>query len=487
MQRFYLGVDTSKGYADFCFSDPAGTTLPGTQRYDDTPAGHAAVRQRCRALLQQHPDAELLVGLEASGGLERNWLRCFRELVPPDRGRVYQLNPLAVKRYLERDLHRNITDALSARGIAAYLREGLRPADRPFEPQLEGPLALYRFTANTVERCAQLQNELQSLLPCVQPDLVAYCREELPNWVLRLLVRYPTAAALSRARPKTVAQIPYITPARATRLVQAAQTSVAAVGDPHSATVVQSLAREILRLNTQIDTLKRRLVRELQHDPEVRLCISIPGIGPWTAVVLRLEYGTLTRFHNADAVVAFAGLDPRRQQSGDTEREAHISRRGRKEIRAALYMPALTATRDNPVIREFYLRLRSEGKEHQVALVACMAKLLRLAYACVLSGQPFAPDHHRQSQARHHERPRPASAPAPAAPGAGEAPASATPVVGALSAPVSRREARRRRAAAMPQVGVPQRKRGRGAALTDHDSCATCGCQSSSIPLSKTP
>src|SRR5687768_1096488 len=160
MPRFHLGVDTSKGYADFSLTNDAGAVLPGSQRYDDTPAGHRAVRQLCLALFCKHPDAELIVGLEASGGLERNWLRLFRELLPSPKGRVYQLNPLAVKRYLQRDLHRNVTDPLSARGIAQYLREGLRPADRPHEPQMEGPRTLYRFITKAQHRCVELQNEL---------------------------------------------------------------------------------------------------------------------------------------------------------------------------------------------------------------------------------------------------------------------------------------------------------------------------------------
>lgn len=482
MERFFLGVDTSKGYADFHFANQTGKPLPGSQRYDDTPAGHAAVRKHCLRLLEQHPESELLVGLEASGGLERNWLRSFRELLPTDRGRVYQLNPLAVKRYLERDLHRNVTDPLSARGIATYLREGLRPADRPFAPLLEGPQALYRFIGNTLDRRTQLQNELHSLLTCVHPDLVAFCRDGFPDWVLHLLVRYPTADALGRARPATLARVPYVTAARAASLRAAAKQSVAAVRDPHSGAVVSALAREIRRLNAQIETLKTRLTREFAADEEVRLLASIPGIGSWTAVALRLEYGTLTRFHSDAAAVAFAGLNPCRHQSGDLDKEVHISRRGRTEIRRVLYMAALTASRCNPVIRQFYLRLRGEGKDHLVALTACMAKLIRLAYACVLSGQPFDLTRHHEIQERHRQRAAAASAPTEAEAGGGgssERGEAAAAEVGALAAPVSRKEAKRRKAATVPQVGVPQPIRGRGAALGPHDTGANSACQPS--------
>jgi transposase len=478
VNSFFLGVDVSKGYADLCFTDAAGRPLPGTGRYDDTPAGHAAASERCRQLLQSHPEASLQVGLEASGGLERNWLRAFRALLPRERGKVFQLNPLAVKRYLARDLHRNVTDARSARGIADYLREGLRPADQPYAPELEGPLAFYRYLRNTIHRCTQLQNELHSLLPCVHPDLVAFCRQGFPQWVLQLLRRYPTVEALKRARPATLARIPYVTLARAAELIQAAKQSVAALRDRDHGTVVKALAEEISRLEAQITAGKRDLLARLQDDPEVQLCASHPGLGIWTALVLRLECGSLARFHSAAALTAFAGLNPRRHQSGDTEKPASISRCGRKEVRAVLYMAALSAITCHPVIRAFYQRLRDQGKPHKVALTACMAKLLRLAYACVVSETPFDPERHHQVQERHRQRAA-AQADMPSIP------ADSSRSVGSLAAPVSRREAKRRRAATMPQAGVPRRERGPGAALTAHDSSGDAVASPPSVHLSK--
>jgi transposase len=468
MHCFFLGGDVSKGYADLGFLDDANRTLPGSACYDDTPAGHAAVRARCLQLLDTHPEATLLIGLEASGGLERNWLRTFRDLLPPGRGHVYRLNPLAVKRYLERDLHRNITDVRSARGIAEYLREGLRPADRPFASELEGPRAFYRFLRNSMDRGTQLQNELHSLLPCVHPDLVAFCRDGFPAWVLHLLRRYPTADALKRARPATLARIPYVTLTRASALIQAAKQSVAALRDPYHGEVIRRLATEILRHQTEIAAGKQKLLGSLKHDPEVQLCASQPGIGLWTAVVLRLECGSLTRFHSAAALTAFAGLNPRRHESGDTQKPGSISRRGRKQIRAALYMAALTAIRCNPVIRAFYERLTRQGKKHLVALTACMAKMLRIAYACVLAGQRFDAEQHREIAERHQRQAKERAAERTAEPRA-PAPAEERPT-GSLAAPVSRREAKRRRAATMPQAGDPRRERGPGAALAPHDT-----------------
>jgi transposase len=479
MERFALGIDVSKGYADFHLKGQDGRSAPEWQRFDDTPAGQAAVQKLYQTFQDQHPGAHLLVGVEASGGLERNWLRLLRQLVSPPAGHVYRLNPLAVKRYVQRGLHGNINDPISARGIADYLLEGLRPADRPCDALEGGPVMLYRLTSDLIEHTSQLKNQLQSLLPSVQPDLVQHCRQDIPDWVLQLLGDYPTVEQLGRAHLMTLTRIPFVTPSRAARLVVQAQQSVASLRDKHTGFVVSALAQEIRRLQAQTKAFKTQLFHELKDDPEVKHCTSIPGIGPWTAVCLRLESGSLARFHSDNAVVAFAGLDPRVHKSGDVEQHLGISRCGRKQIRKALYMAALTAVRHNPAIQPFYARLRAAGKPHAVAITACMAKLLRIAYGCVLRDQDFDPQYHLEAEKRWQlaEAQRGAqSAPSPCAdPATGPgtpAPPSAS-ALGSLEAPISYREAKRRKTGSKKgghpaTTGFPQDKRGLGAARKNH-------------------
>ena len=60
-------------------------------------------------------------------------------------------------------------------------------------------------------------------------------------------------------------------------------------------------------------------------------------------------------------------------------------------MRAALYMGTLTAIRWNPIIKAFYMRLVAAGKEHKVAMTACMRKLLIILNAMVKNGTPWQP------------------------------------------------------------------------------------------------
>lgn len=470
LDNIYVGVDVSKGYVDVCLLNRAGSILPGAARFDDTFEGHQALARslfdtRLSHLQCHHSPVSFVVGLESSGGLERNWLHFFHELrlpvgrwgeqheeirvaalASPETCTLYQLNPLVVRRFLEQNIHRNITDAQSARGIAQYLRAGVRKADLCYQPRTDGALELYRITTGAIQRTSEAINQLQSLLPAAHPELVCRCQKGVSGCMLRLLSRYPTALRLSRARPETVAKISYLKDGDAGGLVDRAKKSVASLSGDNMDIAVRSVVKEITSRHQEIVALKDRLIEQVQDDPAFPLLTSIPGYGRWMAATLLVEVGSFERFYSSKALVAFVGLDPRIHQSGDSEKHQHITRHGSPRLRAALYMAAFAAIRHNPAIREFYYRLKARGKTHMQAMVACMGKMLRIAYACVIKGERFDPERYIQdrqhSLAPHADGPDqalhvPASAPQPGQPLA----------FGAVDAPVSGREARRRREA----------------------------------------
>jgi transposase len=94
----------------------------------------------------------------------------------------------------------------------------------------------------------------------------------------------------------------------------------------------------------------------------------------------------------ATAAAAYAGLVPMVRESGRSVRgRPQIGHAGNKRLRTALYLATFNATRFNPVIREFYERLRARGKPKKVARCAAARKLLQIAWAVVTTGIPFDP------------------------------------------------------------------------------------------------
>ena len=103
---------------------------------------------------------------------------------------------------------------------------------------------------------------------------------------------------------------------------------------------------------------------------------QVPGIGPVTTAILQAgmpELGTL----NDGQAAALAGLAPYNRDSGP-HHGARSIRGGRTPVRCALYMAALSAVRHDPILRDFYARLRAAGKKPKTALAAAMRKLIVL-------------------------------------------------------------------------------------------------------------
>ena len=114
---------------------------------------------------------------------------------------------------------------------------------------------------------------------------------------------------------------------------------------------------------------------------------SVKGIGQITATLCLVELPELGKL-NEKQIARLVGVAPLNHDSGKHKGKRMISG-GRTRVRCGLYMATLVATRHNPVIRDFYQRLLARGKVKQVALVACMRKLLTILNAMLRDGQPW--------------------------------------------------------------------------------------------------
>jgi len=135
--------------------------------------------------------------------------------------------------------------------------------------------------------------------------------------------------------------------------------------------MIRSLRLEIKHITKNIELF---LAKNEIMTKRAQALQSAKGVGLITAYslcTLLPERGTLNR----KQIAALVGVAPFNHDSGNKTGQRSISG-GRPEVRSALYMATLTATRSNPKIKAFYKKLVSRGKKKKVALVACMRKFL---------------------------------------------------------------------------------------------------------------
>lgn len=160
----------------------------------------------------------------------------------------------------------------------------------------------------------------------------------------------------------------------------------------YSNNALSSYKRHLKFIKDEIKQLEvlLKLLLKTKFKEEYKLLNSIPGIGLKVSSMIIAIFNGFKNFSNAKQACNFAGIAPSPYESGTSVKgRGSISKKGNTFARKMLFMGALTATIYNPMIREQYQRLLSNGKCKMVAMIAAANKLLRQAFGVLKSGKPF--------------------------------------------------------------------------------------------------
>ncbi len=127
-------------------------------------------------------------------------------------------------------------------------------------------------------------------------------------------------------------------------------------------------------LDQQIQSLDLAVTEVAEKDPDARLLMTQPGVGPITSLAFVLTMGDVNRFQRGKQVASYLGLIPREHSSGGHQRLGSISKQGNRFMRMLLVEAAQVAVRCDPQMRQEYLH-RCHEKPKGVAKVAAARKL----------------------------------------------------------------------------------------------------------------
>ncbi len=330
MNHLYCGVDIAKETAVFCLLADNGEPLEGSTTFDNNAQGFKAGLKWLRKLARPFKPFHIHLVMEATGVYYLSLAKFFNGQAGIT---VSVVNPAQVKSYAQAELVRTKTDSVDATVIARFTK-AMKP--RPWTPP-----------APHEEEMLGILHHVEAIKEMIQAE-----KNRLH--------------ALEATGPSTV-------------------------------NVQRAVKKHIRFLEKQIDDLTDRLRKVAKEHPDIdeniKLLCSIPGVGETTAHTLLAEIGDISRFSGVKQLVAYAGIAPSERQSGTSVRgKAMINKRGSRRLRKALYMPAVVAVKYNPVVKELYERLLAAGKKPLCAIVACMRKLLHIAYGVLKSKKRFEPN-----------------------------------------------------------------------------------------------
>lgn len=163
------------------------------------------------------------------------------------------------------------------------------------------------------------------------------------------------------------------------------------LGDQES--LQQSLRQIQLHFDQLLAEIDRQIDHEIDADPELRkgsaLLQTITGIGPVGSAMLTSVLARIP-FANADALVAYSGMDPRPNDSGRKQGVRRLSKRGPPQLRRQMYLAGFSAARSK-ALKPLYLSIRARGFAPTQAFIILGRKLLRAAWAVWRSRKPFDP------------------------------------------------------------------------------------------------
>ncbi len=192
----------------------------------------------------------------------------------------------------------------------------------------------------------------------------------------------PTSKALKTLRALTTRRHQLV------RMKTMERNHAEAIDNPDVLDSVAQLTEELeRRIEAVEDCIRQYIDAEPEFQHRVKLMQTVPGIGETTAYLLAAELPELGHC-NRQQIAALVGVAPMNNDSGPRKGK-RPTRDGRKSVRTALYMAAVSASQHNPPLREFYQRLRDAGKPGMVALIAVMRKLLIVLNTMLTNNEPW--------------------------------------------------------------------------------------------------
>jgi transposase len=387
---FYVGIDIAKRKHSLAAITERGEKVLTKFEFANTTDGFGKMLAKLSEAGINCENSR--VALEATG----HYSRAITDHLTAHGFEVATGNPLQTHNFVKAQSIRKVkNDAVDALALAHWLlsKNPIATMLSPVEVSELKSIARFRtFQSQIISDC---KRKVLTVLDQVFPEYEKYFSDVFGAASVAVLLRYPSAKALSRAHIDALTNLlsessrGRLGQDKAIALRDGARNSFAT----NAAIDAQSL--EIKHLLAQIEFTRKKLA-ELDGEMKTMLercsthITSIPGIGIVCGSTILGEIGDIARFEKPSSLVAFAGLDPSVFESGEfIGTKNHLSKRGSRYMRWALWMAADRARMFDPVFAAYYAKKRAEGKCHKVAISAVARKLCNTIFAVLTRNAPY--------------------------------------------------------------------------------------------------
>lgn len=381
----YVGIDVASEKHDICIMSENGEIFGKKFQIQNTKDEYKKLLSKINEAKKFFKDSKVRIGIESTGVYSSTLLHYLSSIEGIE---VIFINPVLTNMFqLSQTVHYAKTDSIDAEGICIYLQDKRKKLFTYTPPSYHSLQlkSLYREMVKMNKLINQSKNRLTGLIHIVFPEFLKIFKQIKGKTVFYLLKEYPTPNCYKGKHIDTLhKEINKIGKGRVLKdqldnLLTLAKNSIG-IYNRSDALLIRQLSSLILMLEEQ----KKELIDEMisivkEHFPTI---LTIPGIGGNTAAGIIGEIGEISNFHNADSLLAFAGLNPLVYQSGKYEaKHTRISKKGSSYLRNALTMVARIIIIHDETFETYYNKKRNEGKCYNTAICHVRKKLVRVIFS----------------------------------------------------------------------------------------------------------
>ena len=381
---YFIGLDISKYKHDFCIISNTGEVIIENSSFENNKKGFQSLLEQ----LKPYNKFDVRIAFEATGHYSLNL-----ELFLIDQGYSFmKINPLVIHQFLKaRSLRRTKTDKADSLTIASYLMSVQYKPNSDLLYNIYTLKSLCRSREQLIKERSKFAVLLTNELDKSFPELKPFFNNIISSTLLYILEKYKNTDHIALMKDyESIRKISHgkFTYAKFAKLKELAKNSVGYHND-NTDLLISTYVSIYNDFTLKIEPIDRQIsiiIKELK--PKM---LSIPGLGDISAATILSEYGDISNFSSPNKMLAFAGLEPSIIESGTLQSNGKMVKHGSAHLRYVIMNAAISILRFSPAFYDYYLKKRSEGKCHRVALSHVCKKLIRVIYSLEKYNNDFDP------------------------------------------------------------------------------------------------
>lgn len=385
---YYVGIDISKYKHDCTILNEHGEVIKSNFTFLNNLEGFTMFIKIVKSL--GNPK-NVKIGFESTSHYMNNLMKFLRD----NKYKFSLVNPLLVSRFRKSNtLRNNKTDKIDSKLIALYLSQ---TNNENYELDSSRYLQLKKLTRTRIRLIknrsyylVMLTNMLDETFPEYKDFFKGSIKSKTSMFILR---NWGSASKIARISKESYEKIKDVSYGKFTypmfiRLTELAKQSIgnSSYGDE---LIIKTYVKLYDELDKEIAKVEEKItsIMDLIDSP----IASIPGLGVISAASILGEFGSFDKYKSPSKMLAFAGLEPGKSQSGTSDKEGKMVKHGSSYLRQTIMNVSETVLMHIPSLYDYYNKKHYvEGKPHRVALSHVAKKLVRIMYSLQNSGELFA-------------------------------------------------------------------------------------------------